>query len=214
MEPAAIRDLVLNVREPVVLRNVEIPWFCIDQPLSEWLTSLDDSNQSEDGTFLLDCGPRRNGRRPQWERNRGKIQKKMTEFYEEATGDKDYLRENWASYSYRYVSELPEPCRRGVSFERFGFPDVGEDLAFWIGSTGAHTPCHYDTYGCNIVVQVHGRKRWLLFPPEAKLKATRIPYEESSVYCEENFYSPEAYSRVIGRWRWGCYNINLQFALM
>ncbi|XP_065085885.1 HSPB1-associated protein 1 isoform X2 [Ochlerotatus camptorhynchus] len=198
MDPAVIRDLVLNVREPVVLRNVKIPWFCMDQPLSEWLSHLDDSNQSGEDGFLLDCGPRRNGRRPQWERTRGKIRKTMTEFYEEATGDGDYFRENWASYSYRYVNELPERCRRGVNFEGFGFPDVGEDVSFWIGSGGAHTPCHYDTYGCNIVVQVHGRKRWLLFPPEAKLKATRVPYEESSVYCEENLYSPEAYSRVIG----------------
>lgn len=123
----------------------------------------------------------------------------MTDFYKESTADNDeYFRENWASYSYRYINELPEECRKGITFDCFGFPDIAEDISFWIGSRGAHTPCHYDTYGCNIVVQVHGRKRWLLFPPEAKLKPTRVPYEESSVYSEENFYSPEAYSKVIG----------------
>lgn len=34
------------------------------------------------------------------------------------------------------------------------------------------------------------RKSWLLFPPETPLTTTRIPYEESSVYCLENFFSP------------------------
>lgn len=199
MDPATIRDVVLNVREPVVLRDVEIPWFCFDQTLPEWLRLLDESSNTDGGGFSLDCGPRRNGRAPQWERLRGQIQKKMMDFYKESTAsDNEYFREKWTSYSYRYINELPEECRRGISFECFGFPDITEDVSFWIGSRGAHTPCHYDTYGCNIVVQVHGRKRWLLFPPEAKLRRTRVPYEESSVYCEENFYSPEAYSKVIG----------------
>ena len=34
------------------------------------------------------------------------------------------------------------------------------------------------------VMQVFGSKEWLLFPPEAahKLRPSRVPYEESSVY--------------------------------
>ncbi|XP_062561811.1 HSPB1-associated protein 1 [Armigeres subalbatus] len=204
MEPAEIRDVVLNVRKPVVLRGVEIPWFCFNQTLSEWLTHLDASIHNDKG-FALDCGSRKNGRTPQWERLRKKIQKPMIDFYKESNAgnndhesSNDFFRDNWASYSYRYISELPDECRKGINFECFGFPDVEEDISFWIGSQGAHTPCHYDTYGCNIVVQVHGRKRWLLFPPSAKLRATRVPYEESSVYCEENFYSPATYSKLIG----------------
>lgn len=35
------------------------------------------------------------------------------------------------------------------------------------------------------------RKRWIFFPPETGgMKATRVPYEESSVYSELNFYCP------------------------
>lgn len=34
------------------------------------------------------------------------------------------------------------------------------------------------------------RKSWLLCPPETPLTTSRIPYEESSVYCLENFFSP------------------------
>lgn len=39
-----------------------------------------------------------------------------------------------------------------------GFPERGvEDSTLWIGSSGAHTPCHLDTYGCNIIAQVYGK---------------------------------------------------------
>ena len=57
------------------------------------------------------------------------------------------------------------------------------------GTAGAHTPCHYDTYGCNLVAQVSGKKRWILYPPEDTplLEPSRIPYEESSVYSQINF---------------------------
>ena len=53
-----------------------------------------------------------------------------------------------------------------------------------LGTEGAYTPCHYDTYGFNLYTQISGHKRWILFPPDDSnlLKPTRIPYEESSVF--------------------------------
>lgn len=33
----------------------------------------------------------------------------------------------------------------------------GTSSTFWLGSAGAYTPCHYDTYGCNLVAQIYGR---------------------------------------------------------
>ena len=81
-----------------------------------------------------------------------------------------------------------------------------DKLTLWLSSQGAHTPLHYDTYGCNLVVQLSGRKRWRLWPPSSqsdsallppqkspisqactapqhlKLSCSRIPYEESSIY--------------------------------
>ncbi|CAF0719944.1 unnamed protein product [Adineta ricciae] len=62
----------------------------------------------------------------------------------------------------------------------------GKESTLWIGSQGAHTPCHYDTYGINFVAQIVGRKRWLLFPSHSPIGQlqTRIPYEESSVYID------------------------------
>lgn len=32
-----------------------------------------------------------------------------------------------------------------------------EESTVWIGSTGAHTPCHQDLYGINLVAQVYGK---------------------------------------------------------
>ena len=81
-----------------------------------------------------------------------------------------------------------------------------DKLTLWLSSQGAHTPLHYDTYGCNLVVQLSGQKRWRLWPPNSqyhpslssplkssmnqpctapqhlKLTCSRIPYEESSIY--------------------------------
>lgn len=76
----------------------------------------------------------------------------------------------------------------------FGFPGRnGQESTLWIGSLGAHTPCHLDTYGCNLVLQVQGRKTWHLFPPEDTplLYPTRIPYEESSVFSKINVVNPD-----------------------
>ena len=48
--------------------------------------------------------------------------------------------------------------RQSVDWSMFGFDGRdGGDSTMWIGSAGAHTPCHYDTYGCNLVAQIYGR---------------------------------------------------------
>ncbi|XP_055525733.1 HSPB1-associated protein 1 [Wyeomyia smithii] len=193
MNRSTIEDIVLNVKKPVVFHNLEIPWECFKHTFEEWLSWLYDACPS----LAFDSGTLQNGTRPQWERTRTKVQMTAKDFYRDASAHQGHFNDNWASYSYRSIRELPPECRAGVDFGVLGFPDVAEDVSFWIGSKGAHTACHYDTYGCNIVVQVFGRKSWLLFPPEAKLHRSRVPYEESSVYCEENFYSPASYSTVI-----------------
>lgn len=53
-----------------------------------------------------------------------------------------------------------------------------------------HLMQNTETNSCPIIY-LFCRKRWILFPPEAGgLKPTRVPYEESSVYSELNFYCP------------------------
>ena len=97
---------------------------------------------------------------------------------------------------YKYMndifSDLPH-FLEDVRWSDFGLLDVdGRDSTIWIGSAGASTPCHYDTYGFNLVAQIQGKKLWVLFPPECnpQLYPTRIPYEESSVFSEVEIMAP------------------------
>ncbi|CAK8681144.1 unnamed protein product [Clavelina lepadiformis] len=81
-----------------------------------------------------------------------------------------------------------------VPWHTLGFgPNEGLDSTIWIGTKRANTPCHYDTYGFNLVVQVFGSKRWVLFPPSDSeyLYPTRLPYEESSVFSGIDVVKPD-----------------------
>lgn len=94
----------------------------------------------------------------------------------------------WVYASYKHMGSLFAHQPSAVSqldWQVFGVSGAAEDATFWYGSRGARTACHYDSYGVNLVAQLHGHKHWLLFPPEcsAQLRATRVPYEESSVFA-------------------------------
>ncbi|XP_035231894.1 HSPB1-associated protein 1-like isoform X1 [Stegodyphus dumicola] len=83
---------------------------------------------------------------------------------------------------------------KAVNWGTFGLPEEpGNESAFWLGSMGAYTPCHYDSYGYNVVAQILGRKKWVLFPPEdsAFMYPSRIPYEESTVFSAVNILNPD-----------------------
>ena len=105
--------------------------------------------------------------------------------------------EYWAYADYKYMcklcSDMPE-LQSAINWSVFGLHGRdGKDSTLWVGSEGARTPCHYDTYGCNLVAQLWGRKRWLLFPPDQSewLYPTRLPYEESSVFSSVNVCHPD-----------------------
>ncbi|KAM0730102.1 HSPB1-associated protein 1 [Formica fusca] len=68
------------------------------------------------------------------------------------------------------------------------FGENGLYSTIWIGSKGAHTDCHWDTYGYNLVAQIHGRKLWLFYPPSDSLIPVRLPYEESTPYSKIDIY--------------------------
>ncbi|XP_067687799.1 HSPB1-associated protein 1 homolog [Haliotis asinina] len=98
---------------------------------------------------------------------------------------------------YKYMSDVFKDCSdllKSVDWSVFGLSGRdGKDSTIWIGSECASTPCHYDTYGYNLVAQIYGRKRWHLFPPASSeaLYPTRLPYEESSVFSEVNVGQPD-----------------------
>lgn len=97
---------------------------------------------------------------------------------------------------YKYMKDMfknNQELLKSVCWDTFGLDDRdGEQSTIWIGSQGAYTPCHQDTYGFNLVAQIQGRKRWYLFPPvhSPMMYPTRLPYEESSVYSEVNIRNP------------------------
>uniref|UniRef100_UPI0037E974E5 HSPB1-associated protein 1 homolog n=1 Tax=Semicossyphus pulcher TaxID=241346 RepID=UPI0037E974E5 len=105
--------------------------------------------------------------------------------------------EYWAYADYKYIAVLfqDQPSMfEDVRWSEFGYDGRnGRESTLWIGTEGANTPCHLDSYGCNLVLQVQGRKRWHLFPPEdtVHLYPTRIPYEESSVFSQVDVLHPD-----------------------
>lgn len=102
----------------------------------------------------------------------------------------------WVYADYKYMTQLcgdqPE-LMEAIDWGVMGFVGRGgADSTLWVGSEESYTPCHYDTYGCNLVAQLWGRKKWILFSPTDSpyLYPTRLPYEESSVFSEVNIECP------------------------
>lgn len=72
-------------------------------------------------------------------------------------------RENdeiWYYFDYKYMQEWfkgrPEIIT-SLNWRKFGINKDGSDSTLWIGSKGAHTNCHQDSYGYNVIAQIHGR---------------------------------------------------------
>lgn len=123
--------------------------------------------------------------------------------------------EYWVYADYKHMSQLCSSCPEllaAIDWAEFGFEGRGgEASTMWLGCEGSFTPCHFDTYGCNLVAQLWGQKRWLLYPPwvsgphkhavprlhstaalpqeSLKLCPTRVPFEESSVFSSINVTS-------------------------
>lgn len=184
-EAHKLRTLILNARKPLVLRNFKMNWKCFEQSLEEWCTNYDKEVNSLTEFELMPCNQGNNT--PHWECRRESIQMSLSQFLEK---QKTFTDKFWIGLNYQRMNNIPNVLKEGIDFSRLGFSDTTNECNYWLCSTQTNTPCHYDTYGCNIVVQVYGRKSWILFPPNTPLSCTRIPYEESSVYCEENFYAP------------------------
>ena len=157
---------------------------------------------------------------PQWERHTSTVQFSPQQWFSAELRGERLPPGCWAYWDYQvgsgsrvgghntvtqYLSHVLAPhLVGGFSWAGLGRPDhTGEDSALWVGTMGAHTPLHHDSYGENLVKAVYtvlphctvpqvaqlvGTKVWTLFPPAAtpNLSPTRAPYEESSVYSKLN----------------------------
>ncbi|GJQ76387.1 hypothetical protein Trydic_g2103 [Trypoxylus dichotomus] len=178
-----LRLIILNSKEPFIIRDT-LNWSLVEWKLEKWSELL----SSEDLEFR--CGKYRFTMEPQWERSTEVSKKKFNELINvDVRHNKKWLYFDY-KYLNRYLKDRKE-LHKCICWGMFGFPEYNsEESTLWIGSEGAHTPCHKDTYGCNLVAQIFGKKRWILFPPDEDLYSTRIPYEESSIYSKLNFFSP------------------------
>lgn len=82
----------------------------------------------------------------------------MAEFVETVGSSPD--SKEWFYFDYKYMHEWFEEhpqLLESIDWRRFGFDKQGADSTLWIGTRGAHTNCHQDSYGCNLVAQVKGR---------------------------------------------------------
>ncbi|XP_065168462.1 HSPB1-associated protein 1 isoform X1 [Atheta coriaria] len=181
MNSEDIKTIIKTATEPVVFNNL-LKWQLLDWDISKWKECLGNTKLQ----FRL--GSKKYSKEPQWEKTCEIVKGTFEDFL-------NFNEENkWLYFDYKYLNQWfidKFDLRNEISWENYGYSDMkAEDSTIWIGSEGAHTPCHVDTYGFNLVAQLTGRKLWLLFPPNTDLKPTRIPYEESTVYSSINFYCP------------------------
>ncbi|MPC53870.1 HSPB1-associated protein 1 [Portunus trituberculatus] len=215
--PRELRQGILqHLLEPVVLRGYlgggagtgdgkgdgGAGWGCLEWSIDKWGEIF--GNQELDFRVGQRVGTGQSLSAPQWESECQKAVMTFCDFLEWArgatsctttSGTEVKSATHWAYFDYYYLKDLGGQCQLegAMDWGALGFPERGVGAGtLWIGSAGANTPCHIDTYGCNLIVQVLGRKRWVLFPEcqSGLLSATRVPYEESSIYSSAGFPRP------------------------
>ncbi|XP_023613123.1 HSPB1-associated protein 1 isoform X5 [Myotis lucifugus] len=197
--PEKAKEIIMSLQQPAVFCNMVFDW-----PAQHW-TAEHLSKVLNGKQIRFRMGMKSTDTVPQFETSCSYVEATLEEFltwncdHSSTSGpfiDYDYSK-FWAYADYKYVVSLFEDKTdifQDVIWSDFGFRGRnGRESTLWIGSLGAHTPCHLDSYGCNLVFQVQGRKRWHLFPPEDTpfLYPTRIPYEESSVFSKVNVVNPD-----------------------
>ncbi|XP_077435458.1 HSPB1-associated protein 1 homolog isoform X2 [Vanacampus margaritifer] len=192
--------IVGHLQQPAVFLNMTQGW-----PVLGW-TAENLRKRLGDRSIRFRLGRKEEMNVPQFETQCCYVEASMAHFLNWLKGEAgedvgsfcDYPRSHfWAYADYKYIARmfahLPDMFQ-DVKWEAFGFEGRnGKDSTLWIGTEGANTPCHLDSYGCNLVLQVQGRKRWHLFPPSdtSKMYPSRIPYEESSVFSRVNVTRPD-----------------------
>ncbi|XP_070365081.1 HSPB1-associated protein 1 isoform X2 [Equus asinus] len=197
--PEKAKEIIMSLEQPAVFCNMVFDW-----PAQHW-TAEHLSEVLPGKRIRFRMGLKSTDTAPQFETACSYTEATLEEFLTWNCGQprisgpfRDYDHSKfWAYADYKYFVNLFEDKTdifQDVMWSDFGFPGRnGRESTLWIGSLGAHTPCHLDSYGCNLVFQVQGRKRWHLFPPEDTpfLYPTRIPYEESSVFSKVNVVNPD-----------------------
>ncbi|KAF7215352.1 HSPB1-associated protein 1 homolog [Nothobranchius furzeri] len=196
--PEETQRILHHLQQPAVFLKMTCDW-----PVLHW-TAEHLSNCLNDTLVRFRLGRREETHAPLFETQCSYAEATVAQFLRWTQGQTDVgpfsdfsLSEHWIYADYKYIAALfqHQPSMfEDVKWSDFGFEGRnGKESTLWIGTEAANTPCHQDTYGFNLVLQVQGRKRWHLFPPEdtANLYPTRIPYEESSVFSQVDVLRPD-----------------------
>lgn len=114
---------------------------------------------------------------PQWD-VKCKIEEMKLSDFVKTTESENYSV--WRYFDYKYMNlwfDTETNFLKSIDWRRFGFDKNGFDSTLWIGSRRAHTNCHQDSYGCNLVAQIHGRS-----VPKAKSPKTMHKYKYHSIF--------------------------------
>ncbi|XP_051480199.1 HSPB1-associated protein 1 isoform X2 [Apus apus] len=198
--PEKTKEIVMSLQQPAVFCNMVGDWPALHWNAKHLSAVLGGKKiQFRIGLKTVDLVP-------QFETKCSYVKATLEEFLAWTCGQPSCLSgpfssyeysKHWAYADYKYIARIFEDkpeIFQDIRWSDFGFPGrSGRESTLWIGSEGANTPCHLDSYGCNLVLQVQGRKRWHLFPPgdTSFLYPTRIPYEESSVFSKVNVANPD-----------------------
>ncbi|KAI5747090.1 hypothetical protein M8J77_010939 [Diaphorina citri] len=184
-----LKTLLQTSSKPFLIKNQLKNWEPLSWPLSKWFDLFNIQS-----SLIFRCGENGCSKEPQWESKCQYENLTPEQFIEHA---EHRSTNKWMYFDYKHLAEWSKADELAenqfeVPWDLVGFPEQGfNETTLWIGSRGAHTPCHSDTYGYNLVAQVIGRKQWILYPPsDADIVSTqtRIPYEESSIYSTVNFH--------------------------
>ncbi|KPP61916.1 HSPB1-associated protein 1-like [Scleropages formosus] len=198
--PEEAREIVESLQQPAVFLNMTHDWTGLQWTVEHLATVLGEK------MLRFRIGEQTKKNTPQFETQCSYVEATMWDFLCWTKGQRgaspnpfcDYpVSEFWAYADYKYIAVLFQDKAsmfKNITWSDFGYPGRnGRESTLWVGTDGANTPCHQDSYGCNLVLQVQGRKKWHLFPPgdTACLYPTRIPYEESSVFSQVNVVWPD-----------------------
>ncbi|XP_007227984.3 HSPB1-associated protein 1 homolog isoform X3 [Astyanax mexicanus] len=198
--PNEVQRIIQTLHRPAVFLNMTDDWPGRDWTLEHLAICLGEKS------VYFRIGKRDEGHGPLFETQCSYVEATLAEFLCWTKGKSDSsvgpfssypLSEYWAYADYKYIVLLFQEKAtmfKDVVWSDFGYSGRdGRESTLWIGTNGANTPCHLDTYGYNLVFQIQGRKRWHLFPPDDAdcLYPTRIPYEESSVFSRVSIIKPD-----------------------
>ncbi|XP_010291215.1 PREDICTED: HSPB1-associated protein 1, partial [Phaethon lepturus] len=162
--PGKAKEIVMSLQQPAVFCNMAGDWPALHWN-AEYLSAVLDGK-----TIQFRLGLKTVDLVPQFETGCSYVKATLEEFLAWSSAQPSCLSgpfscyeysKYWAYADYKYIARIFEDkpqVFQDIRWCDFGFPGrSGKESTLWIGSEGANTPCHLDSYGCNLVLQVQGR---------------------------------------------------------